>query len=80
MPKPCSKPLKPNPFEAWRDPVTGRWAVKYPASNQPDFSDIVSAALLEHSEGDDLKQFFLVGSFPPPRRRWKSKPRTKVMA
>ncbi len=80
MPNPCSKPLKPNPFETYRDPVTGRWEVKYPASNQPDFSDIVSAAWLEHSEVDYLQRFFLAGSFPPLCRRWKSNPRTKVMA
>jgi hypothetical protein len=27
MPKPSSKPLKPNPFMAYRDPETGRWVV-----------------------------------------------------
>jgi len=27
MPQPCSKPLKANPFIAYRDPVTGRWMV-----------------------------------------------------
>lgn len=24
-PKPCSKPTQNNPFECYRDPVTGRW-------------------------------------------------------
>ncbi len=24
----CQKPLKQNPFEAYRDPATGRWFVK----------------------------------------------------
>lgn len=27
MPQPCTKPLKANPFIAYRDPVTGRWMV-----------------------------------------------------
>ncbi|MEM8501703.1 MAG: hypothetical protein AAF716_00950 [Cyanobacteria bacterium P01_D01_bin.1] len=29
MPKPCKKPLTPNPFESYRDPATGQWRVKY---------------------------------------------------
>ncbi len=31
MPKPCGQPLKPNPFEAYRDPLTGQWKVNYPS-------------------------------------------------
>ncbi|MEG4801965.1 hypothetical protein QUB63_19215 [Microcoleus sp. ARI1-B5] len=27
MIKPCSQPLKTNPFTSYRDPVTGRWTV-----------------------------------------------------
>ncbi len=27
MPKPCQKPLKPNPFLTYRDPKTGQWIV-----------------------------------------------------
>ena len=25
--KPCSKPLKSNPFITYRDPITGKWIV-----------------------------------------------------
>jgi len=35
VPKPCSKPLRQNPFETYRDPVTGQWEVRYPASALP---------------------------------------------
>jgi hypothetical protein len=34
VPKPCSQPLKSNPFETYRDPVTGQWKVQYPLSTQ----------------------------------------------
>ncbi|MGB3295319.1 MAG: hypothetical protein WBB01_20245 [Phormidesmis sp.] len=34
MPKPCAKPLTPNPFETYRDPLTGQWKVKYPSNAQ----------------------------------------------
>jgi hypothetical protein len=27
MVKPCSKPLKSNPFVTYRDPLTGKWIV-----------------------------------------------------
>lgn len=83
MPKPCSKPVKSNPFETYRDPETGRWEVKYPASDQPGLcADIVPAASLEHCDVEYLKhkQFFLEGSFPLLRPRWKSKSRPKVVA
>ncbi len=69
MPKPCSKPVKSNPFETYRDPVTGRWEVKHPASGQSEICDV-----------EYLKRFSLEGSLPPLRCRWKSKPRTKVVA
>ncbi|MFZ4665565.1 MAG: hypothetical protein ACOYME_03990 [Prochlorotrichaceae cyanobacterium] len=26
--KRCRKPLKPNPFQVYRDPATGRWQVE----------------------------------------------------
>ncbi len=32
MPKPCGKPLTPNPFETYRDPLTGQWKVTYPSN------------------------------------------------
>lgn len=35
VPTPSSKPLKSNPFEAYRDPATGQWKVRYPASELP---------------------------------------------
>ena len=28
--KPCSKPLKSNPFITYRDPITGKWMVVNP--------------------------------------------------
>ena len=28
--KPCSKPLKANPFITYRDPITGKWMVVSP--------------------------------------------------
>lgn len=27
--KPCNKPLKSNPFIAYRDPITGKWIAIY---------------------------------------------------
>ncbi|NJK75496.1 MAG: hypothetical protein HC942_17555 [Microcoleus sp. SU_5_6] len=33
MIKPCSKPLKVNPFTSYRDPVTGKWTVVNSAVN-----------------------------------------------
>lgn len=27
MARPCDKPLKQNPFNAYRDPETGKWVV-----------------------------------------------------
>ena len=35
VPKPCSRPLRQNPFETYRDPITGQWKVRYPASALP---------------------------------------------
>ncbi|MEL6551989.1 MAG: hypothetical protein AAFQ63_00810 [Cyanobacteria bacterium J06621_11] len=35
MPQPCRQPLSRNPFESYRDPVTGQWKVRYPASALP---------------------------------------------
>ncbi len=29
--KPCSKPLKANPFITYRDPITGKWMVVNPS-------------------------------------------------
>ncbi len=31
--RPCSKPLKTNPFTAYRDPATGRWITVQPESS-----------------------------------------------
>jgi hypothetical protein len=33
MIKPCSQPLKVNPFTSYRDPVTGKWTVVNTAVN-----------------------------------------------
>ncbi|WP_346289413.1 hypothetical protein [Sphaerothrix gracilis] len=42
MPIPCSKPLKSNPFKAYRDPQSGRWVTILPSdldhSPQPPYT------------------------------------------
>ncbi|MEL6159985.1 MAG: hypothetical protein AAFQ40_16385 [Cyanobacteria bacterium J06623_5] len=68
MPQPCRQPLTPNPFESYRDPVTGQWKVKYPASNLPLAPQSSAHApslksTLEQSEEDIIKR--------TSRRRWK---------
>lgn len=42
MPKPCAKPLTPNPFETYRDPLTGQWKVTYPSN--PKSTAVLSAS------------------------------------
>jgi len=41
-PKPCSEPLKSNPFITYRDPITGKWIVvnqNFPkAAEQPQLA------------------------------------------
>ncbi|MEO1447202.1 MAG: hypothetical protein AAFV46_13400 [Cyanobacteria bacterium J06635_11] len=68
MPKPCRKPLKSNPFETHRDPVTGQWKVKYPNSALPEMSQ---PSALPTSEDDRLKRV-------AKRRKWKKPSRTRV--
>lgn len=41
--KPCSKPLKSNPFTTYRDPITGKWMVVNP--NLPKAVEFVGCAL-----------------------------------
>ncbi|MEO1620860.1 MAG: hypothetical protein AAFU53_07470 [Cyanobacteria bacterium J06632_3] len=68
MPQPCSQPLKSNPFESYRDPITGQWKVRYPASNLPTTtqpSPIVTA------EADIIKRV-------TKRRHWKQSAETQV--
>ncbi len=78
MPKPCSRPLTPNPFETYRDPVTGRWSVKYPDSQLSSETDLIKAKSSAIVKTDDaLKRFPLVEA-TPARRRWGNPSRTKV--
>ncbi|MEM6448930.1 MAG: hypothetical protein AAF703_01315 [Cyanobacteria bacterium P01_D01_bin.105] len=87
MPKPCSKPLRQNPFESYRDPVTGQWKVRYPASSLPAApSDVQSSPVAQTGNvQSDPVQAGSVQSSPvqpeaaPARRRWKTPSRkTKV--
>ena len=70
MPQPCRKPLSSNPFESYRDPITGQWKVKYPASALPAAVTSVSqpseAGATENS-GENTKRV-------PNSRRWKKSP------
>ncbi|MEL6603487.1 MAG: hypothetical protein AAFP20_09720 [Cyanobacteria bacterium J06614_10] len=73
MPQPCRQPLTPNPFESYRDPVTGEWKVKYPASNLPlvPQSPALTQSLnpsLEQPEEDSIRL--------ASRRRWKQPTQT----
>jgi hypothetical protein len=91
VPKPCSSPLTPNPFETYRDPVTGRWLIRYPASTLPAtpvISDAISDVISESAyltnveclvkvEDDPLKLFPAVDT-SPARRRWEVPAHTKV--
>jgi hypothetical protein len=83
VPKPCSSPLTPNPFETYRDPVTGRWLVRYPASTLPvtpltaDSAYLTNVECLVKVEDDPLKLFPAVET-SPTRRRWEAPARTKV--
>lgn len=52
MPKPCGKPLTPNPFETYRDPLTGQWKVTYPFS--PKSTAVLSVST--NSEGSAPKR------------------------
>ena len=36
MAQSTKKPLRPNPFTAYREPDTGRWVVIYKASSRPE--------------------------------------------
>lgn len=79
MPKPCSRPLTPNPFETYRDPVTGRWLVRYPASTLPVMPEAAAseASDLVQVEEDAIKRFPLSETMPV-RRRWEDPARTRV--
>ncbi|MEO1396626.1 MAG: hypothetical protein AAFV90_27395 [Cyanobacteria bacterium J06634_5] len=67
MPKPCRKPLKSNPYETYRDPITGQWKVKYPASALPVLSESSELSKVEQGK-----------SKTPKRRLWKKSSRSKV--
>jgi hypothetical protein len=41
--KPCSQPLKSNPFITYRDPITGKWIVVSQDLLQAIISDFVGA-------------------------------------
>ncbi|MEL7071612.1 MAG: hypothetical protein AAFV85_16650 [Cyanobacteria bacterium J06634_6] len=80
MPKPCSQPLSTNPFESYRDPVTGQWKVRYPASTLPvaPSAELAEPLTLKSSapqnllpQSDDNKQ-------RSAKRRWKKSTHTQV--
>ena len=72
MPQPCSKPLTPNPFETYRDPVTGQWKIKYPAAAQA--AKVAAAARATVAEDDRAVRLSLGEA--APRRRWQEPART----
>jgi hypothetical protein len=79
VPKPCSRPLTPNPFETYRDPETGRWLVRYPANAVPVrplpvMAETVSVASTE----EEASNPFAMAETVPARRRWEKPARTKV--
>ncbi|MGB7251135.1 MAG: hypothetical protein WBC73_19535 [Phormidesmis sp.] len=72
MPTPCSRPLKSNPFETYRDPATGQWKVKYPTHPRT----VVTPASIPSSTiptEDDSRP-----AIAPKRRRWEAPAHTKV--
>ncbi|MGJ3248087.1 MAG: hypothetical protein ACFE0I_18635 [Elainellaceae cyanobacterium] len=46
MPRTSVKPLRPNPFVVYRDPVTGQWITIKQDKNQPYRSVNLSSAAL----------------------------------
>ena len=79
MPKPCRQPLTPNPFETYRDPLTGRWQIAYPAKSQPADSAAAVTQITETQVGGERKRFSLGEAMPAPQRlHWDSASRTKV--
>ena len=62
MPTPSNKPLKSNPFEAYRDPATGQWKVRYPVN---ELSDEAASTALPTAEND------LASDLVRKKRRWK---------
>jgi len=91
VPQPCSQPLKINPFESYRDPVTGQWKVQYPASAVPPVheeivlqstavvmaqpSQAASAHKSVHSISEEDKLKLM-----PKRRRWQETGRPQKVA
>ena len=66
MIKPCSTPLKINPFTSYRDPDTGRWIVV--TGSNPCESDSNLKAKAEAEEKDKVEassSAYPTGSQPP---------------
>ncbi|MGD1863613.1 MAG: hypothetical protein ACFB0D_03570 [Phormidesmis sp.] len=70
MPQPCSKPLSANPFESYRDPETGQWKVRYPASALPNPTQSLAQSSPQ-PVSESVKR-------APNLRRWKKSSQTKV--
>lgn len=52
MVKPCSKPLKNNPFTSYRDPNTGRWVVVAAVENNCEADSILKASVEAETKGE----------------------------
>jgi len=78
VPKPCSSPLTPNPFETYRDPDTGRWLVRYPATTLPvnPLAAGIDTICRAKTEEDALKRFS-AGEAAPVRKIWETPPAIK---
>ena len=70
VPKPCSKPLTQNPYETYRDPVTGQWKVRYPAQTQSHTETEKPIETNDNIEEAPKRR--------TKRRQWKKTSETKV--
>ena len=69
MIKPCSQPLKTNPFTTYRDPVTGKWTVVNTVENacEPDSSLKSQGQSPEETKAKPISQAPPAVSQPPKR-------------
>ncbi len=67
MIKPCNQPLKINPFNSYRDPVTGRWSVVPTVQNHE-----TDGSLKATTEGENDRKVETISAAPTvslPKKR-----------
>ena len=70
MIKPCSQPLKINPFTSYRDPTTGKWTVVPTVQNACETDSSLKPKAEGENESKVEKSFSAVSAVSLPKKRF----------